>query len=549
MTRNSVVVTGIAAGLLTTVIYSAPARADSSPAAACTALAKGDFSKVQDAPTQIMDADMASTASDVPAHCHVQGYVMPQVGFELKLPTSNWNGKFVEVGTGGYGGSTRFGFLIAWCNVMLEKGYACIVSDLGHATSRTGLGNGQTDMLWAYNNLQAEFDWGIRAAHVAALAGKAITERFYGSAPKFSYFIGSSGGGRQGLMQAQRFAWDFDGIVVIDPGNVMGTGMAMLWNGLVMNDRNGKPLFTAAEIDMLHESVLAKCDADDGLRDRIIGDPRVCKFDPSELVCKRGKTSDCLTDAQAQAVSKVYGGPRTSTGERVFYGAMPGSEKGIIYTAPQSVLSFKEAWWRYGGFVPDPGPDWHATDFDFDADPRRLGMMEALYVPDNPDLRKFKAAGGKLIISQGWDDSGSPLPLNSLDYYEMVERVMGGPEKTKDFARLFMIPGKAHGPGGPGADSIDYMSYIEAWVEQGRAPDMMVGAHLQHEHPEDSSTWGDYVALPKDANRIKFTRPHYPYPLQARYKGAGDPSDHRNFAPVQPAPGGRTPKAGAPSIE
>lgn len=172
--------------------------------------------------------------------------------------------------------------------------------------------------------------------------------------------------------------------------------------------------------------------------DGVIGYPPACSFDPAELLCKSGQKSGCLSRVQVEAARKVYSGPVTSKGEKLYYPAMPGSEKGGFWVADPS---YKTHWWRYVGFLPDPGRSWKATDFNFDADYKRLGMMDAIVVGwGNPDLRKFKAAGGKLIIAPGWDDSGSPLPLQTIDYYEMVERVMGGREATQEFARLFISP-------------------------------------------------------------------------------------------------------------
>jgi len=166
-------------------------------------------------------------------------------------------------------------------------------------------------------------------------------------------------------------------------------------------------------------------------------------------------------------------------------------------------------------------------------------MMDALLVgSDNPDLRKLRAEGHKLMIVQGWEDSGLPGPRVTLDYYEMVERVMGGREQTQESVRLFMIPGRSHCLGGVGAAAIDMLSYMEAWVEQGRAPDMIVGAHIAGDNLPDGVARlpADFLRLPKDLASAKFTRPHYPYPLRAQYKGSGDPNDYRSFEPVEPLP-------------
>ena len=521
---------------------SSAARSDglSAAVADCEALPTTDFTAIHDAPTQVTGTRVVNAAGDVPAHCHVEGYVSPNVGIVLRLPgSSDWNGNFLEASLGGYGGSTEQ--MAPWCDEALRRGYACISHDTGH----TGW---NIRASWAYNNLQAEFDYGIRGHHVAALAGKAITEHYYGRAPEFSYHVGCSGGGKQGMAEAAIFPWNFDGILALEPSNVTATGVVILWNAVVTHDKDGNRLFTPADRDVLHEGALAACDADDGLEDGIIGgDPRTCEFDPAELTCERGQRSGCLSPVQVEAARKVYEGAVTSEGEKLsryfpWYPATPGSEKGTFFmgtnptgdSAPMDI-EYKTSWWRFMGFNPDPGPSWTSADFDFDHDYKRTGMMDAvLNGYNNPDLRNLKAAGGKLMVIQGWEDDGLPGPRVSVDYYEMAERIMGGRASTQESVRLFMIPGRSHCSGGVGAASGDFLSYLEAWVEEGQAPDMIVGYHAEgmtSVQPEGTTSVQANSSVP---DRYEFTRPHYPYPLQARYKGSGDPNDYRSFEPVEP---------------
>ena len=481
-----------------------------------------DFTTIQDAPTQVTEARVVDAGGDVPAHCRVEGYVSPNVEFVLRLPrSSDWNGNFLEASPGGYGGSTEARVL--WCDEALRRGYSCITHDTGH----TGIGSRAS---WAYNNLQAEFDYGIRGHHVVALAGKAITEHYYGRAPEFSYHVGCSGGGKQGMVEAQRFPWNFDGILALEPSTVTASGILLLWNALATHDEDGNPLFTPADLDVLHAGAIAACDADDGLEDGIIGgDPRTCTFDPAELTCERGQRSGCLSPIQVEAARKVYEGPVTSEGERLsryfpWYPATPGSEKGTFFSMDRE---YKTSYWQYMGFNPDPGPSWKATDFDFDHDYKRTGMMDGIVSGyRNPDLRNLKAAGGKLMVIQGWEDDGLPGPQVSVDYYEMAERIIGGRASTQEFYRLFMIPGRSHCYRGVGASSGDFLSYLEAWVEKGQAPDMMIGYHA-----EGMTNFEANSSVP---DRYEFTRPHYPYPLQARYQGSGDPNDYRSFEAFDP---------------
>lgn len=539
MRFSSSAIVSIAAAILGATMCSASARADSPAATSCETLGGIDFSTIQDAPTEVNEAKVIDAAGEMPAYCHVKGYIAPQIGFELKLPASSWNGKFMELTCGGFCGTTDASYQIGWCGDAVRRGYACIVQDGGHHSAGGSL-------MWAYNNLQGMLDYGIRAAYAAAAAGKAITQTYYGKPPTYSYLMGCSGGGRQALMEAQRFPWDFDGIIAMEPSNPICTGVTALWNTRAMTDEQGKALFTSADIDILHSAVLGKCDANDGLKDGIIEYPPGCKFDPEELLCAAGRKTQCLSPAQVAAARKVYGGPVTSAGRKLFRGgATLGSEKGSYFlaaTTPRPAFTAVTAandsgsvryqgkvdYFRYLAFVPNPGPAWNSADlFDFDADYKRLGVM-GFTVADNPDLRQFKAAGGKLIIVQGWTDSASPLPLNTVDYYESVERMMGGRASTQDFARLFMVPGRDHCMGGAGATAIDFLSYLEAWVERGRAPDMLIGAHLK------STDMGDHVRAPKKPGVAAFTRPIYPYPARARYVGTGDPNDYRSFERVEP---------------
>lgn len=483
--------------------------------AQCTALASTDFSAIQDAPTQVTGAKLVEAADDMPAYCRIEGYITPNVGIELSLPASQWNGKFIEVGCGGFCGSVW----ASVCDTPLRKGFACIASDMGHKST-------PLDGKWAYNNLQAEVDFGFRATHVAALAGKAITTYYYARQPKRAYYMGCSTGGRQGLVAAQAFPWDFDGIVAGAPViNLSRVFMSMLWRASVLAGSDKKALFSIADLQLLHRSALGQCDRNDGLEDGVIGNPQACNFDPSALVCKTGMGEGCLSQPQADAMRKLYTGTTDSKGEIIFPGIMRGSEQGLDNSAARN-YSFARDFFRYMGFVPDAGPKWQAESLDFDRDYKRFGMMEALYGGANPDLRRFKAAGGKLILYHGWND-GVP-PLNTIDYHETVVNTMGGRAATQDFMRLFMVPGMGHCIGGDGAYAIDYVAYIDAWVEKGQAPDKIIGSHMKLDKPADAGR----LTFPLDPAKIEFSRPVYPYPMKARYSGNGDPKDAASFKPV-----------------
>jgi Tannase and feruloyl esterase len=500
---------------------------------ACQALMSQDFSHVQDAPLQLTEARVVPAQGKTPAYCRVTGYVWPQVGIEMHLPMSAWNGKFMEVGDGGYGGDMYL-FL---CEGPVRRGYACIASDMGHKGATT-LG------LWGENNLEAQADWGFRATHVTALAGRALVHAFYAKSPSRSYMYGCSTGGYQGLVESQRFPWDFDGIVAIAPDaeSEADISMRQVWKFRQLLDAQGTPLFSTADLEVLHKAALEACDMDDGVRDGLISNPFGCRFDPGVLACKAGESRGCLNSAQIAAARNIYAGPHTTAGVPISTrGVFPGSEMdwGTDADASGEVSQF----FKYLLYRPAAGVSWRIQDFDFDHDYQRLGLG-AMYTDSNPDLRRFKAAGAKLLVAQGGYD-GLEIPGAIFDYYESVERTMGGRSATMDFFRLFLVPGMRHCSAGDGAFAVDYLRYLEAWVEQGRAPELMVGAHVDTDYllkqtsEEDGSprdrvwTAAFHLAYPLDADvPVTFTRPFYPYPAYAKYTGKGDSKDARNFVPV-----------------
>jgi feruloyl esterase len=245
---------------------------------------------------------------------------------------------------------------------------------------------------------------------------------------------------------------------------------------------------------------------DDGVKDGLIGNPVGCSFDPSKLLCKTGETQRCLSASQVQAAKRIYDGP-PHTQERAVRGALPGSELGWNFGTGTQYADSLFKYMIYGA-----GPGWISANYDFERDYKRLGIA-ALYTDTNPDLRRFKAAGGKLLVYQGGNDVVE-MPTAIVDYYQTVEKVMGGLASTQDFFRLFIIPGMNHCGGGDGASSIDYLSYLEGWVERNQAPDKMIGSHFTDSH-------------------LDFTRPMYPYPQFAKYAG-GDTNDAASFRPAQP---------------
>ncbi len=477
-------------------------------AADCAALLRESFSGLPDAPTTISSAQGVAASADLPAHCQVRGFVAPQVRFEVRLP-DDWNGKFLHQGCGGLCGEAES----ATCDDALARNYAVAVTDMGHQAA-------PWQSAWAFNNLPAEIDFAYRATHVVTVAAKAIIARHYGRSATRSYFRGCSTGGRQGLVEAQRFPADFDGIIagapVLDETGV--AALHLMWSGQANLDAQGRALLEPVHVELLHAAVLKACDARDGRRDGILDDPRQCDFEPAQLACPGDvAAASCLTAAQQSAVGRIYAGARNSRGESLFAGGMSrGSEyewvpnfvgrNGPAVFAPGGPL---RELYQYLIFMPDPGPNAPTTVFDFDADPGRLGLMETLYTAQNPDLSAFRARGGKLILYQGWDDAEIP-PALIIRYFARIQQTMGGDGPTREFARLFMLPGVAHCRRGPGADTADWLTYLERWAEQGEAPDAVDTFHLTREQ--------NYRGLPRprfplpapDYDRVKILKPLRP---------------------------------------
>jgi feruloyl esterase len=495
--------------------------------ARCTAMRGTDLSSQPETPAHVIDAAVSKPADDVPEACILDGYITAAVGFKIALPLQGWNGKYFQGGCGGACGTTR----LYWCDEPLRRGYACASSDMGHRSSTA-------DWSWAYNDIQRKADFGFRSTHLTALVGKALTARYFGKDPERAYFFGCSTGGRQALVEAQDFPWDFDGIVAgAAPVDETGTAVQLAWTVQANVDAQGKAILNEANVRLLHAAVVAACDKNDGLADGLIGDPRQCGFDIKTLQCKAGVSDGCLSAEQIGAARKIYSGPIDSRGQAIGHigGPMLGSELywlgDYLYgngREPQ-YTSFIENFMRYMSFDPAPGRNWKLADLNAERDVQRLGINEKLFNAGNPDLRRFKAAGKKMLGFQGWGDT-SVVPMQNVDYYETVTRTMGGTKATQEFYRFFTVPGMRHcSSDGAGGDTIDYLTAIEQWVEQGRAPEVLLGSNFDWQGVPTRAP-----VFPLPAARVRFTRPIYLYPAFAVYKGTGDVKLAENFRSSKP---------------
>jgi hypothetical protein len=524
------------ASLALTGLLVAGDQAAAAPDQCARLLAGADLLELPDAPTTLTTAEFVAARDGLPAHCRVEGYVAPQVHFELRLPGSDesgseWNGKFLMQGCGGLCGGVNS----ATCDDALARHYAVVVTDMGHAAP-------SYQALWAYDNIAAEIDFAYRATHVVTVAAKAIVERYYGVGPHRSYFRGCSTGGRQGLIEAQRFPADYDGIISGAPvlNETATAALHLIWSGKANLDLEDQPVLTAERVTMIHQAVVAACDDIDGHSDGLIEDPRRCDWENILTVCKSDRSADqCLSAAEIGVLHKLYTGPSNSAGEHLLPGGlMPGSESEWVpnFVGRDGPAVFHpdgpiKQLYQYLLFFDDPGPGHSAREFDFDRDPSRLAMMETLYSALNPDLRAFRASGGKLIMYQGWDDI-EVTPMNTVGYFEVMQATMGGVAATRTFARLFMLPGVAHCRRGPGADTADWLSALEGWVEDGEPPDSVTSYH-----PIEPQ---NYRGLPRPRfplamSAYDWSRPVFPYPGVARFSGRGDPADPVNWKEHDPS--------------
>jgi feruloyl esterase len=460
---------------------------------------------------QINTAQVVPAGGGLPEYCQVKGTLEPAVNYELRLPTTTWNGKFLHVGGGSRCGDIR----ISSGNSALVRGYAIVNTDCGH------IKNPADDCDFGYNNDQAEIDYGYRAVHIVTDAAKHLIKDFYSRPPKFSYFQGCSTGGRQALIEVQRFPKDFDGVIAGDP-IMYYTGQSIVqhgWSAIANNGADGKPILTVNKLAFISTAAHAACDGLDGLVDGIIDDPRRCNFDPTTLMCPGGGTgSDCLSAAQVEVVKKYYEGPKDSSGTPLFFGGYPpGSEPSwsgqyIDPTGASSMALFAKAaegHLRYLAFNIDPGPTYKfLTDFDLDTDVAKLHERAWEYNASDPDIRQFRDHGGKLILYAGGYDSAM---YNFLSYYyNQVAKQTGGSSKTQKWFRLFMVPGMNHCSGGPGPNTFDMLTALEDWVEHHKAPDRIIASHVT-------------------SGNVDRTRPLCPYPQVARWNGNGG-TDGINYA-------------------
>jgi feruloyl esterase len=485
--------------------------------ASLTALRLPDttIASAQEVPGPSFTPPGGNAINTLPAFCRVAGITKPAINFEVWLPIAAWNGKFQGVGNGGMAGTISYGAMAT----ALRRGYAVASTDTGHVAK------GSFDASWALGRPDLIADFGHRALHLTTDNGKKITQEFYARPPEHSYYVGCSKGGQQGMMEAQRYPADYDGIIAGDPAGNWTRFYAggHLWYWLATT-RDPASYIPASKVPLLADAVNAACDARDGVNDGVLNDPRECAFDPGVLACKPAQDpATCLTGPQIKAVKDIWAGAHNSAGELIYPGLARGGEAGpggwaawTTGTAPSTGTHAQAADGFFKYMVFD-NPKWDFRTFDYDKDvPVAIAKVGPSLDATDTNLKPLKDRGAKLITYHGWSDPDIS-PFDTIAYYENVMSTMnpgrareGALKGTQEFFRLFMVPGMQHCSGGPGASSFDMLTALENWVEKGTAPATVLASH---------STNG----------AVDWTRPLCVYPAVAVHKGSGSTGDAANF--------------------
>jgi tannase/feruloyl esterase len=450
----------------------------------------------------IASAEPVRAAPAVPAHCRIAAVLTPSpdshIEIEVWLPADGWNGKLQVVGNGGWAGVISTGAMAQ----ALREGYATASTDTGHKGGSGAFAVGHPEKL---------VDFGYRSMHETTVTAKALVAKFYQQPARLSYYNGCSTGGRQGLMEAQRYPDDFDAMVVGAPvyNQIhLNTSQVSLQVDML---RDQSLIVPPAKVDLVARAVLNACDAQDGVKDGIVSNPEACRFDPAVLACRNGGDgADCLTTRQVDSVRQAYLPVKTKAGDVVYPGHAYGFEAG--WRIPQPGSPINPLFADMPRYLSRQDANWDVMTFDLERDLAAAVKNAGFIESSDPHLDTFKARGGKLLLYHGWADPG-PAPANTIAYYNEVARSLRGSKldgNQDDWMRLFLLPGVGHCGGGVGPDQADYMAALERWKENGIAPDSLVAAKVA-------------------GGRVQMTRPICAYPKVAAYKGTGSTNDAANF--------------------
>src|SRR5215831_16871276 len=508
------------------VARSAAAQADpanrlavATPAMTCSQLASLDLAGMTGVPVSVGSATTTTATPGDWSACDVKGNIAPQEQFEAFLPASTWRQLYLQTGCGGFCGTVSILAQQAAGCVPLTSGQFVMASDNeGH------FGTNAFDATFGAD-AQLREDFGHLSEHVLAVFMKKLIKIFYGMSASYSFYDGCSQGGHEGLMEAQQFPRDFNGIVAGAPASITQplNVWYQAWNALANQGPNGQPILTADKLPVLHARAVKACGSVNGL----IMDPMTCKFNPGSVQCpaNAASTASCLTAAQVAVARKLYEGPRDTQGTLMYPGwQVPGSElnwvpwvvpaPGSGFTIDPGIALNTIRYLAYPGINPRLG----LADIPFTAAGfhQIMDATSGTFDATNPDLRPFRDAGGKLILYHGLADPAIS-PIGTIAYYQAVEDHTGGLAATGKFARLFLMPGMSHCSGGQGPNSFDALTAVINWVEQGTAPASLLTTQT-----------------PASAGPVQ-SLPAYPYPLMATYNGTGDVDVASSYHAALPA--------------
>lgn len=456
-------------------------------------------------PLQAAPGEPPPPPANLPAHCRVEGVIDARTGFEgkpygigfaLALPVE-WNGRFLFQGGGGLNGSIRppVGGVAAGDTPALARGFAVVSTDSGHQ------GAGFDGSFMA--DQEALLNFLYQSTDKVTQASKQLIAVHYGRRPDRSYFAGCSTGGREAMIQTQRFPKAFDGVIAGAPAmRTNYSNLGVRWVATQLNTvapagpdgkRSPRQAMTPGQRKRLIDTLLQSCDALDGQRDGLVFDTKGCKFDPAAAVCKAGETGDCLSSAQADAVRRAFAGPRTASGRQVYPGYL--YDTGTIVDGPGLPGLLVQP------FAPE-GDNPTGTTMDVDAAAARAHDARSMAGDTDAwtNLSSFRGHGGKLLFFHGNSDPWFSA-LETVRYYEQLAVDNPG-QPLQDWSRLYLAPGVAHCAGGPGLDRFDLLTPLVEWVEQGKAP----------------------VGVPATGTFLPGqSRPMCPYPAVPKYDGRGDP--------------------------
>ena len=519
----------LSATLLASSVLIRPAAAATCESLMNAKLADSTITAAQSVPAGSYKAADGKDYANLPAFCRVAVASHPtndsNIQYEVWLPASVWNGKFIAHGNGGFAGSIAYAAMAE----TVQSGYASASTDTGHTGG---------DGTFALGHPEKIIDFGYRAEHILAQQGQALVQAFYERKSAHAYFAGCSGGGRQAMVEAQRFPEDYDGIIAGDPAynwtnHYVG---AHLWLGAALYDSGPQTALSMGVGPIVGKAVDAACDALDGLKDGILTDPRRCKFNPAQLLCKAGQDpGTCLTPAQMAVVERYYAGPEGATYAGYYPKFDPGAEgsnwPGLLSSNdPYGGIHGRQGFPFFKYFVFDDANwdfhtwKWTKASADF-VDNKQVvpGQTLKSVLNAEPDLAKFKARGGKMIHYHGFDDPDIPA-RNSINYHDGIitaEAKAGAKaeDTAQSYYRLFMVPAMGHCQGGPGPNVFDMVPALDSWVDKGVAP---------------ASVMATKFVDNKRTGAVQMTRPLCPYPQEAHYKGTGDTNVAASFSCMAP---------------